>query len=44
METTGSGNLHGMPVSFLMGLNAPLEGFEWMPKERALRPVRLLVS
>lgn len=31
-ETSGSGNIHGMPVAFLMGLKGMREtpGFEWM--------------
>lgn len=28
--STPSGNLHGMPVSFLMGLTPPVKGFEWL--------------
>lgn len=29
-ETTSSGNLHGCPVSFLMGLTGAVEGYEWL--------------
>jgi len=29
-ETTDSGNIHGMPVSFLMGLGKPVEEFSWL--------------
>jgi arginase len=29
-ETTDSGNLHGMPISFLMGLGEPVKEFEWL--------------
>jgi arginase len=29
-ETTDSGNLHGMPVSLLMGLGSKIKGFEWL--------------
>jgi arginase len=29
-ETTDSGNIHGMPVAFLMGLGEPIEEFSWM--------------
>ncbi|KAJ3188055.1 Arginase, catabolizes arginine to ornithine and urea [Irineochytrium annulatum] len=37
-ETTSSGNLHGCPVSFLIGLAGKVPGFEWhepcLPKNR----------
>lgn len=29
-ETTESGNLHGCPVSFLMGLGSPVKAFSWL--------------
>jgi arginase len=29
-ETTESGNLHGCPVSFLMGIGPPVKGFNWL--------------
>lgn len=29
-ETTESGNLHGCPVSFLMGLGSPVKQFAWL--------------
>jgi len=29
-KTTGSGNLHGMPVAFLLGLVKGVPGFEWL--------------
>jgi arginase len=29
-ESTDSGNLHGMPVSFLLGLGSKIKGFEWL--------------
>ena len=29
-ETTESGNLHGCPVSFLMGLGLPVKAFSWL--------------
>ncbi|KAJ1552982.1 Arginase, catabolizes arginine to ornithine and urea [Nowakowskiella sp. JEL0078] len=29
-DTTSSGNLHGCPVSFLMGLAGEVESFEWL--------------
>ena len=29
-ETTESGNLHGCPVSFLMGIGPPVKGFHWL--------------
>lgn len=28
--STPSGNLHGMPLSFLLGLTRPVPGFEWL--------------
>lgn len=30
VDTTDSGNLHGCPVSFLMGLGKKLESFKWL--------------
>jgi arginase len=29
-ETTDTGNIHGMPVSFLLGLGSPVEEFSWV--------------
>jgi hypothetical protein len=29
-ETTESGNIHGMPVSFLLGLGSPVSEFSWV--------------
>ncbi|KAI9355996.1 Ureohydrolase [Zopfochytrium polystomum] len=37
--TTNSGNLHGCPVSFLLGLAGHVEGFEWLTP--CLRPNRI---
>ncbi|KAJ1564692.1 Arginase, catabolizes arginine to ornithine and urea, partial [Cladochytrium tenue] len=37
--TTTSGNLHGCPVSFLLGLAGHVEGFEWL--QPCLRPSRI---
>jgi len=28
-QTTGSGNIHGMPLAFVTGLVGPLDGFQW---------------
>jgi len=39
-ESTDSGNLHGCPVSFLLGIAGKMEGFEWI-KPR-LTPDRLV--
>ncbi|CAG8770875.1 4090_t:CDS:2, partial [Ambispora leptoticha] len=39
-ETTDSGNIHGCPVSFLMGIAGEVEGFEWL--KPVLRPDRLV--
>lgn len=39
-ETTDSGNLHGMPVSFLLGLGPKIPEFGWV--KPALRPERLV--
>ncbi|KAJ3515740.1 hypothetical protein NLJ89_g1568 [Agrocybe chaxingu] len=30
VETTGSGNIHGMPVSFLLGIGSKVEEFSWV--------------
>jgi arginase len=30
VESTDSGNLHGMPVSFLLGLGSKVKEFEWL--------------
>jgi arginase len=40
-ETTGSGNLHGMPVAFLAKLAGDVEGFEWLREIPALRLDRI---
>lgn len=32
--STPSGNLHGMPLSFLMGLTEPVPGFEWLDMDK----------
>jgi arginase len=29
-ETTDSGNLHGCPLSFLMGIGPKVEAFKWL--------------
>jgi arginase len=39
-ETTKSGNLHGCPVSFLLGIAGKVPGFEWV--KPILRPERLV--
>jgi arginase len=39
-ETTESGNIHGMPVSFLLGLGSPIAEFSWV--KPALRADRLV--
>ncbi|CAA7271595.1 unnamed protein product [Cyclocybe aegerita] len=30
VETTGSGNIHGMPVSFLLGIGSKVDEFSWV--------------
>lgn len=41
IETTGTGNMHGMPVSFLLGINKnPIPGFDWI--RPILTPDRLV--
>lgn len=32
--TSPSGNLHGMPLSFLLGLTRPVPGFEWVDLDK----------
>jgi arginase len=39
-ETTASGNIHGCPVAFLMGLAGHVPGFEWL--KPCLRPDRIV--
>ncbi|KAJ7085670.1 hypothetical protein B0H15DRAFT_363235 [Mycena belliarum] len=39
-ESTDSGNIHGMPVSFLMGLGSPVPEFAWV--KPALKPERIV--
>ncbi|KIJ69161.1 hypothetical protein HYDPIDRAFT_105738 [Hydnomerulius pinastri MD-312] len=39
-ETTDSGNIHGMPVSFLLGLGEKIPEFSWV--KPALKPERLV--
>jgi arginase len=39
-ETTKSGNLHGCPVAFLLGIAGKIPGFEWVNK--TLRPDRIV--
>jgi arginase len=39
-QESESGNLHGCPVSFLLGLADPYPGFEWVTQR--LRPERLV--
>ncbi|KAF9227731.1 Ureohydrolase [Gyrodon lividus] len=39
-ETTGSGNIHGMPVSFLLGLGEEISEYSWV--KPALKPERLV--
>ncbi|KAG6331153.1 hypothetical protein ID866_7934 [Astraeus odoratus] len=39
-ETTGSGNIHGMPLSFLLGLGERIPEFSWI--KPLLRPERLV--
>ncbi|EIW84842.1 Ureohydrolase [Coniophora puteana RWD-64-598 SS2] len=40
VATTDSGNMHGMPVSFLMGLSSGVDAFAWL--KGALRPERMV--
>lgn len=40
-ESTGSGNLHGMPVAFLAKLAGDVPGFEWMKDVPRLRLDRI---
>jgi len=40
VETTESGNIHGMPVSFLLGLGDNIPTFSWV--RSALKPERLV--
>jgi arginase len=40
IESTTTGNLHGCPVSFLMGLNSNRAPFEWL--EPCLKPDRIV--
>ncbi|KAJ7749559.1 Ureohydrolase [Mycena maculata] len=39
-ESTDSGNIHGMPVSFLLGLGSPIPEFGWV--KPILKPERLV--
>ncbi|KAJ7940197.1 Ureohydrolase [Mycena leptocephala] len=39
-ESTGSGNIHGMPVSFLLGLGSPVSEFAWV--KPVLKPERIV--
>lgn len=39
-ESTGSGNIHGMPVSFLLGLGSKVPEFDWI--KPMLKPERLV--
>ncbi|CAG8483150.1 10692_t:CDS:2 [Paraglomus occultum] len=39
-ETTTSGNIHGCPVSFLLGIAGKVEGFAWL--KGCLRPEQLV--
>jgi arginase len=39
-ETTASGNIHGCPVAFLMGLAGHVPGFEWL--KPCVRPDRIV--
>ncbi|KIJ16986.1 arginase [Paxillus involutus ATCC 200175] len=39
-ETTGSGNIHGMPVSFLLGLGEKISEYSWV--KPVLKPERLV--
>lgn len=40
VETTGSGNIHGMPVSFLLGIGSKVSEFAWA--KPLLKPERLV--
>ncbi|KZP01110.1 Ureohydrolase [Calocera viscosa TUFC12733] len=40
VESTGSGNLHGMPVSFLLGIGQKLPMFEWL--KPVLKPEKIV--
>jgi len=40
VESTDSGNIHGMPVSFLLGIGSKVEEFSWVPT--ILKPERLV--
>ncbi|KIP12331.1 hypothetical protein PHLGIDRAFT_113806 [Phlebiopsis gigantea 11061_1 CR5-6] len=40
VETTGSGNIHGMPVAFLLGLGSKIEEYAWI--KPALKANRLV--
>ncbi|KAF8623588.1 hypothetical protein AX15_006353 [Amanita polypyramis BW_CC] len=40
LETTETGNMHGMPLSFLLGVGGPIEAFSWV--KPILRPDRLV--
>ncbi|EGN95637.1 hypothetical protein SERLA73DRAFT_142465 [Serpula lacrymans var. lacrymans S7.3] len=40
VETTDSGNIHGMPVSFLLGIGSKVPEFSWV--KAALKPERLV--
>ncbi|KAH7889532.1 Ureohydrolase [Phlebopus sp. FC_14] len=40
MQTTGSGNIHGMPVSFLLGLGDKIPEFSWV--KPMLKPERIV--
>ncbi|KAI0811001.1 hypothetical protein BC629DRAFT_1589741 [Irpex lacteus] len=39
-ETTDTGNIHGMPVSFLLGLGAPIPEFAWVKPQ--LKPNKIV--
>ncbi|KAJ6618883.1 hypothetical protein B0H10DRAFT_2217372 [Mycena sp. CBHHK59/15] len=39
-ESTDSGNIHGMPVSFLLGLGGPIPEFAWV--KPVLKPERIV--
>jgi len=40
VETTDSGNLHGMPVAFLLGIGSKLDCFSWM--KPVLKPEKIV--
>lgn len=40
VESTNSGNIHGMPVSFLLGIGSKVEEFSWV--QPILKPERLV--